>query len=76
MAKRQKGTLVGVGLDSDGHKRITRSEDFVVLGGSKETHERLSEISIKASEELKKRGKDVAEVCAKEFAEVIEKASR
>jgi hypothetical protein len=75
MSKRkEKGFLLGIGLDNaDGHRRITRSEDFVVTGGSKETHERLSEHAIKISEEVKKRGKDVSELHHEEFREIVEK---
>ena len=36
--------LLGVGLDAtDGHKRITRGEKFVLVGGSEETHGRMTE---------------------------------
>ena len=45
---------LGVGLDNeDGHKRITTGEQFAIVGGSAETHERATETFIKTFEELK-----------------------
>ncbi len=45
--------LLGVGLDNeDGHKRITTGEKFVLVGGSQETHERMTETVVKTFEEL------------------------
>ena len=36
--------MLGVGLDNqDGQKRITKGENFVLVGGSEETHERMTE---------------------------------
>ncbi|HJZ90881.1 MAG TPA: hypothetical protein VKE40_08410 [Gemmataceae bacterium] len=62
--------LLAVGLDgTDGHRRITRSEDFLVLGGSAETHERMQETAIRFEEALAKRGKTLA---ATEIAEVLD----
>ena len=38
--------MLGVGLDNqDGQKRITKGENFVLVGGSEETHERMTETS-------------------------------
>ncbi|MFT3831205.1 MAG: hypothetical protein QM691_16025 [Opitutaceae bacterium] len=66
--------LVGVGLDHhDGHKRITRSEQFTLVGGSQETHERMTETVVKTFEDLKQRGKDLREVEPKELSEILRK---
>ncbi len=35
--------LMGLGFDGDGHARITKGEDYVLLGGSSETHERMQD---------------------------------
>jgi hypothetical protein len=68
--------LLGVGLDNDdGHKRITTGEQFAIVGGSSETHERMTETVVKTFEELKQRGKHIAEVGRKELAEIIHKSS-
>ena len=62
--------LLGVGLDhADGHKRVTRTEDFLLVGGSHETHERMQETAIKFEEGLERRGKTLAEA---EVGEVID----
>ncbi len=50
--------FLGVGLDNkDGHKRLTRSEHFLLVGGSFETHERMQDTAIRFGEGLRKRGK-------------------
>lgn len=61
--------LLGVGLDTDGHRRITRSETAFLLGGSAETHERMQETAIRFEEALERRGKTLAEA---EVAEVVD----
>jgi hypothetical protein len=50
--------FLGVGLDNqDGHQRLTRSEHFLLLGGSAQTHERMQDTAIRFGEALQKRGK-------------------
>lgn len=69
------GGILGVGLDNeDGHKRITTGEKFVLLGGSQETHERMTETMVKTFEELKRRDKPLEKVDPRELAEIIHKA--
>jgi hypothetical protein len=68
--------LLGLGLDNDdGHKRITQAEEFAILGGSAETHARLTETALKTFEELRQRGKKLAEVEPKELAEILHKST-
>ena len=57
--KKPKAVILGVGLDSDGHKRITTGENFALVGGTEETHERMTEKAIKINEKLKARGKQL-----------------
>lgn len=74
--KRMPGALLGLGLDNeDGHRRITTGEQFAILGGSAETHERMTETVVKTFEELKQRGKNLDEVRRVELAEIIKKSS-
>ena len=62
--------LLGVGLDgTDGHRRITRTDEFLLVGGSKDTHEKMQETAIRFEESLESRGKTLAEA---EIAEVID----
>lgn len=73
---KKTAALVGLGFDNqDGHKRITTGEQFAVVGGSEETHGRMTETVVKTFEELKNRRKHLAEVEPKELAEIIHKAT-
>jgi hypothetical protein len=68
--------LVGVGLDSaDGHKRITKGDEFLLVGGSRETHENMQGIAMRFSESLKKRGKRLPETPVEEVIELLHKAT-
>ncbi len=81
MTKKRKKTgaragLIGVGLDNgDGHKRVTTGEAFAIVGGSAETHERLTETVVKTFEELKHRGKSLHEVETRELSEILHKVT-
>ena len=67
--------ILGVGLDNeDGHKRITTGEKFVLLGGSQDTHERMTETMVKTFEELKRRDKQLETVDPRELGEIIHKS--
>ncbi len=71
-----KAGLIGVGLDhTDGHKRITTGEQFALIGGSAETHERMAETTIKTFEELKRRDKRLENVDPRELADIIHKST-
>ena len=68
--------LFGVGLDNkDGHKRITTGEKFIIVGGSEETHERMTETVVKTFEELKQRGRPLEAVGPKELSEIIDQST-
>jgi len=67
---RRKAMLLGVGLDSDGHKRITTGPNFALVGGSQETHEEMTEKAVKINEKLVERGKQLEEVSHDEFDDI------
>ena len=72
----KKGHLLGIGLDNaDGHKRLTNAEQFTIVGGSDETHGRMTETVIKTFEVLKTRGKALHTVEPHELAEIIQKST-
>jgi hypothetical protein len=72
--KRVVGFL-GVGLDNkDGHKRVTRSEHFFLVGGSAETHERMQDTAIRFDETLRSRGKMLDEIPVEEVIEILHEA--
>jgi hypothetical protein len=68
--KKGKALMVGVGFDSDGHKRVTTGPNFALVGGSKETHEVMTEKAIKINEKLKARGKALEDVSGSEFDDI------
>lgn len=72
MSNKAKAVILGVGLDSDGHKRITKGENFALVGGTEETHERMTETVIKINEKVAARGKSLAEVSSKEFEDIAD----
>ncbi|GHC00067.1 hypothetical protein [Cerasicoccus arenae] len=71
---KKKAAILGVGLDAkDGHKRITQAEKFAVVGGSEETHDRMTETLVKTFEDLKRRGRELENAPSSEVAELIHK---
>lgn len=81
MTKKKKkpapgAALLGLGFDNDdGHKRITTGDEFAIVGGSEQTHERMTETVIKTFEELRSRGKTLRQVEPGELAEILHKAA-
>ncbi len=68
--------MLGVGLDNDdGHRRITRNEDILLVGGTQETHERMQEISIKLNESLRERGKRLRDAEPGEVLDLLQRAT-
>ena len=71
----KQAMLLGVGLDNnDGHKRITRGDNFYLAGGSEETHERMTETVIKFNEKLSRKGKHLQELSREEFTDMMREA--
>ena len=66
----KKAMMLGVGLDSDGHKRLTTGPNFALVGGSKETHEEMTEKAIKINEKLLAKGKQLEQVTSEEFDDI------
>jgi hypothetical protein len=73
--KPRSAHLLGVGLDDDGHKRLTSAEQFTIVGGTAETHGRMTETVIKTFETLKKRRKPLHAVEPRELAEIIQQST-
>ena len=67
---RRKALLVGVGLDTDGHKRLTTGPNFALVGGTQETHEKMTEQAIKINEKLSAKGKSLEQVSREEFDDI------
>lgn len=73
--KDRQAALLGLGLDNkDGHTRLTRGENFVLFGGSQETHAHMQETVIKVNEQLTKRGKRLEDVSGRELGDIFGEA--
>ncbi len=75
-SNKQSATMMGIGLDNkDKHKRVTKGDNFYLVGGSEETHEHMVETAVKVNEKLAKKGKRLAEVSKEEFTDIVREAS-
>ena len=75
--KNTKAVMLGLGLDNkDGHTRVTKGDNFCLMGGSEETHERMTETAIKVNEKLQAKGKRLEEVSSNEFADILMESSK
>ena len=70
--KKIRAALFGIGLDGDGHKRLTTGENFMLVGGSAKTHAQMTEKSIKINEKLKARGQHLETVSKEEFDDIAQ----
>ena len=68
--KKRKAMMLGVGLDSDGHKRLTTGPNFALVGGTEETHAQMTEKAVKINEKLKERGQQLETVSHEEFDDI------
>lgn len=70
---RGKAKILGLGLDNnDDQVRITRSKNFHLVGGSKETHGSMQEKCVKFDEKLESRGKELDELEKNEFLDMAQ----
>lgn len=69
--RKSKATILGVGMDcDDGEVRVTNAENFVLVGGSHDTHECMQDRCIKFNEILDSRGKRVEDLERQELIDV------
>ena len=71
---KEKAWVLGISFENDGHKRLTKGENFILAGGSEETHSKMTEGMIKFNEHLKKRGKQLEDVSKEEFTDLAHKS--
>ena len=65
--------LVGLGFDAaPDEKRVTRGPNFLLMGGSRETHGRMVETVLAFNELVDKRGKRIEDVSARDLGEIAE----
>ena len=73
---KEKAALLGVGLDNrDGQNRLTRGKNFVLVGGSKDTHGMMQETAIKLNERLDAKGKRLEDVSTNEMRDLIQEVT-
>jgi hypothetical protein len=65
---------MGFGLDSDGHARVTKGEDYVLLGGSEKTHGRMQDDVERFRDVLQKMGTDLQRASHEEVKEAAEES--
>lgn len=74
--KQPKAALLGIGFDADdGQTRITRGGNFLVYGGSEDTHAVMRETVIKVNEQLDSRGRRLEDVAPSDLRKIFEDLS-
>ncbi len=66
-----KALMLGLGLDSDGHKRMTTGPNFLLVGGTKDTHEQMTEHVVKVNEKLAAKGKRLEDASREELDDIF-----
>jgi len=73
--QRKSAALLGLAMDNnDGHTRLTRGKNFLLFGGSHETHSCMQETAVKINEQLDKRGKRLENVSLGELRDICHEA--
>jgi hypothetical protein len=70
--RKKKALVLGIGLDSDGHKRLTTGPNFALVGGTQETHDAMTEKAIKINEKLAAKGKKLEDISRDEFDDIAQ----
>jgi len=74
--KKKEAALLGLGLDGeDGHTRLTRGKNFVLYGGSEETHGQMQETAVKLNEQLDRMGKRLEDVPPRDLSQILREIS-
>jgi len=68
--RRRAALMLGIGMDSDGHRRLTTGKNFALIGGSEETHQAMTEKAVKINEQLASKGKRLEDVSREEFEDI------
>lgn len=76
ISEQRFAALLGLAFDAkDGHKRITRGENFLLAGGSEETHGFMRETIIRVNEQLDERGIELADVSPEDLRDMLNDAT-
>lgn len=67
----KSAALLGLAFDNeDGHTRLTRGKNFVLLGGSQDSHAMMQETAVKVNERLDREGKRLEDVSVRELRDI------
>jgi hypothetical protein len=70
-AEQRRTALLGLAFDADDElNRITRGKNFLLAGGSADTHSLMQETAIKINEHLDREGKRLEETSIEELREI------
>lgn len=68
----KSAAILGLAFDNDdGHTRLTRGQNFVLVGGSQDTHAVMQETAIKVNERLDQSGRRLEEVPVGELRKIF-----
>lgn len=68
---KRQAAMLGLAFDAeDDHKRITKGDNFLLCGGSQETHAVMQETAIKINENLDRQGKKLEDVSIRELRKI------
>lgn len=68
---RKSAALLGLAFDNDdGHTRVTRGKNFVLWGGSRQTHAVMQETAVKINEHLDRQAKRLEDVSIRELRDI------
>ena len=69
--QQKSAALLGLAFDhDDGHTRLTRGKNFVLLGGSQDTHALMQETAVKINERLDQGGRRLEDVSVPELRDI------
>ncbi len=67
----KSAALLGLAFDNaDGQTRLTRGKNFLLLGGSQDSHAIMQETAVKINEQLDKQGKRLEDVSVGELRDI------
>jgi hypothetical protein len=70
---KKSAALLGVAFDADdGETRLTRGKNFLLVGGTQETHSVLQETAIKINENLDRRGQRLEDVPVSDLRKICD----
>ncbi len=74
--QRRSAALLGVAFDNDDEQtRLTRGKNFLLVGGSQDTHGLMQETAVKVNERLDQRGKRLEDASVQELRDICQEVT-